>query len=381
MRARLPEATPQHVGLAYTRWAPLADNGKVRETARWLARLAETQISADYGHAFARWQRSFRAPGDRLWEMRLVSRLLVGHGNGSATDVGLTVHHTWGVPMVPGSALKGLVAHYLDTVYGPDELQAMPWEQPDGEQAQRALWQGTLWNHGRIRRGPGAFYRTLLGAPDAETDDDLRTHDLPAGAIAGQVQFHDGLYVPGSAASDHPFAVDVLTVHHKPYYDRRGTNWPNDHADPNPVAFLSVKPRIRLLFALSGPIEWTRLAERLLTEALQEWGVGGKTSSGYGRFTRVEQQEPRATAQGRSSRPRHRPGDRVRVERVEDPGGRGRVRFLADDGMLAQFVNENPPAVAVGEGVEVWIANVAPQSYTLTLRPPKDPRVQKPYRR
>src|SRR5690606_17987305 len=51
---------------------------------------------------------------------------------------------------------------------------------------------------------------------------------------------------------------------------------------PNPVAFLTVRPKCRFLLALSGPSEWTDLAGKLLADALASWGVGGKTSAGYG---------------------------------------------------------------------------------------------------
>jgi len=50
------------------------------------------------------------------------------------------------------------------------------------------------------------------------------------------------------------------------------------------VSFLTVKPGLKFLIALSGPKEWTDLALELLKKALILWGVGGKTSSGYGRF-------------------------------------------------------------------------------------------------
>jgi hypothetical protein len=56
---------------------------------------------------------------------------------------------------------------------------------------------------------------------------------------------------------------------------------------------------------------------------------------------------------------------------VEDPSGKGKVKFRADDGFPGHFAGEEPPVAAVGQNVEVWIANVSRQGYTLTLRPPK----------
>jgi len=94
--------------------------------------------------------------------------------------------------------------------------------------------------------------------------------------------FHDALYVPDSIADNKPFAADVLTVHQKSYYESLGRSAPNDYDILKPVAFLTVRPRCRLLLALSGPREWTELAGQLLKAALEAWGVGSKTSAGYG---------------------------------------------------------------------------------------------------
>jgi len=287
MRQILPnKQVPEHFGLAYEVWAPVGKDGKVpdSERAEWLRQIADMAIAADYARSYARWKASFSAPGDRTFELKLVSRLLIGHGNTSATDVGLTVHHTWGVPVIPGSALKGLLAHYVSAVFGPSDPHCWPWEQT-GEEQTRAEYQGVLWQGKRIKRGPGAVYRALFGAPDADEDDLFRKHGFDAGAVAGLVTFHDALYVPRNAQDDKPFALDVLTVHQKPYYDDLGQHWPNDYSSPNPVSFLTVRPGTHFLFALSGPADWTELAESLLVDALQEWGVGGKTSAGYGRLS------------------------------------------------------------------------------------------------
>ena len=108
-------------------------------------------------------------------------------------------------------------------------------------------------------------------------------------ASAGLVVFHDALYVPDSATGRMPFAVDVLTVHQKSYYGQdkerggiAGQRWPNDYDSPNPVGFISIRPGTRFLLALSGEGEWPALARDLLSEAISAWGVGGKTSAGYG---------------------------------------------------------------------------------------------------
>lgn len=282
MRSALPgRRLPDHPGLAYEVWAPFGADGKIpdAERSKWLDAVARLSATADYAKAYARWKASFTAPGDVLVEVEAVSRLLVGHGLGSATDVGLTLHRTWGVPLIPGSALKGLLAHWVDAVLGPDPNQPEP---------DRLPFAGVDWQGRRIRHGPGEVYRVLFGAPEADEETD----DRPKTAQRGLVVFHDALWVPNTPSST-PLAVDVLTVHQKRYYDAMGESWPVDWDDPNPVAFLSVRPGARFLLALSGPAEWTALAKELLLEALAGWGVGGKTTAGYGRLEALGRDEPR----------------------------------------------------------------------------------------
>jgi CRISPR-associated protein Cmr6 len=277
--------------------------------------------------------------------------------------------------VVPGSALKGLLAHYVDAVYGPADPACPPWEQPEDDRP-RANYQGSLWRGRRIQRGPGEIYRALFGAADAEEDARMHERGFDAGASAGLVMFHDALYVPDSVADNKPFAADVLTVHQKTYYETAGLRWPNDYDGPRPVAFLSVRPGVKMLLALSGPPDWTELAERLLLDALTKWGVGGKTSAGYGRLVTPDQAgspggSTSIQSPGARPGPRHKRGERITVTRVHDPTGKGKVRFRADDEFVGHFAGEEPPPVSIGEKVEVWIANVSPQGYTLTLRPPQ----------
>jgi len=289
IRDLVQSSIPNHVGLAYDRWAPIADDGKIPtdKQSAWFSSLETIEISEDYRYAFDRWTQGFIDHGDAYIEIELRSRLLVGHGNPSPTDVGLTVHHTWGVPVIPGSAIKGLLNHYVQIVFGPDHCDIHPFA-PDHPEPDRRDYQGVKWCGNQIKHGPGKIHRAFFGAPDAESDEAMR-RDYPAfaayiGASRGLVCFHDALFIPGSFSGNNPFAKDILTVHQKRYYGKPGRYWPNDYDDPNPVAFLTVRPKAKFFVAVTGPSAWAILALDLLAKALEEWGIGGKTSAGYGKF-------------------------------------------------------------------------------------------------
>ena len=157
--------------------------------------------------------------------------LAIGLGNASPYEVGLTLHHTYGVPYLPGTTLKGLTR------------------------------------------------RAALAQGMSETDEGFK---VPFGDTtnAGYVTFWDGWL---DAGSEKPLQLDTITVHHPNYYQSGGA-WPTDFDDPTPVAFLSVRPDVKFHIALSGPGEWRVLAARLLEYGLTHLGLGGKTNAGYGGF-------------------------------------------------------------------------------------------------
>lgn len=170
-------------------------------------------------------------------------RLVVGLGIESPLDTGLHLHHTYGVPIIPGTALKGLASHYAAQAL---ELQ------PN-------------------------VHKIIFG----DTED------------AGFVTFHDAWIATESL--DRPgegLLADIMTPHHSSYYggELKGGQRVNatDFDSPIPVKFLSVRGTFHFVLEcedLSDPgLKWLSLAAGVLKSALADWGVGGKTSSGYGRL-------------------------------------------------------------------------------------------------
>lgn len=186
---------------------------------------------------------------------KLQSRLLIGQGRAAATETSLTFHPVWGVPVIPGSALKGLARAALIDQLPPQELDS------------------------------------LLGANDQ----------------AGRITFYDAVPAKGQFT----LALDGQTPHHGAYYggdaaDERTARTarstaPTDADSPVPFSFLTViktdfmvhlgardesgrahdkkDPEARIENAAALEKVWTALMT-----ALADLGIGGKTSAGYGRF-------------------------------------------------------------------------------------------------
>lgn len=172
---------------------------------------------------------------------RVLGRLAINLGAESLIETSIALHRTYGVPYIPGSALKGLAAHYA-----------------------RNHLEGNDWEKG----GPADV--ALFGAPTQ----------------AGCVIFFDALLVPNGKSIG--LKPDVITVHHADYY-RGEESPPADWDSPTPIPFLSIadefgQPAPEFLVALSGPQKWVTAAFSILDLALKNEGVGAKTTLGYGRM-------------------------------------------------------------------------------------------------
>lgn len=235
-RSTLLNKGSTHAGL----WADkfLSSTSTEDTTARstLVGEVAGIQESPLYREFFQRWQASLGACGAVCRKARVQGRMIVGLGGESVWENTIRLHRAYGVPYIPGSALKGLAAHYA-----------------------RNRLQDDRW------RKDGAAYETLFGNTGA----------------AGYVTFFDALYVPGSAPGGRPLRPDVIAVHHPGYYRGEGKP-PADWDSPIPVSFLSATGAY--LLALAGPDDWVAAAYQILALALEEEGIGAKTSSGYGRM-------------------------------------------------------------------------------------------------
>jgi CRISPR-associated protein Cmr6 len=236
--------------------ADLADQPRRQEYQNVLIEKACKWKGEDlYRLAFQQYRARLEQLGARTAEVRTLDRVIVGLGADNPLETSITLNRLYGVPLIPGSALKGLARSYLRNQVRThlDQAEGPSWEECD---------------------------RVLFG----DTSE------------CGKVVFFDAWWVPDG---EPPLSKDVITVHHPGYYNPPGGKRlpPTDFDDPNPVSFVSA--RGSFLVAVKGPDEgWTGFALKLLLQALEDYGVGAKTSSGYGRLIAAEGQGPGASGAG-----------------------------------------------------------------------------------
>jgi CRISPR-associated protein Cmr6 len=225
----------------------VAGLGEKAAAARHLESALEAlRVAEEYPDFFQRFTAALARlpPRTLLADASASGRLVAGLGADSVLETSIALHRTWGVPYLPGSALKGLAARAARQRLDP------PWE-PSSEP-----------------------YQILFGELES----------------AGHVTFHDALWCPfekktGAPKTALPLDLDVMTVHHAAYYAGEQVP-PTDWDDPNPVPFLTTRDTFRL--ALTGPPGWVELAFKILQGALEQDGLGAKTAAGYGRMRVAE---------------------------------------------------------------------------------------------
>lgn len=214
-----------------------SDAGKGRTEKQELIKRITTLNASDlYRAAFRRWKAA-TANGMRFtcFEAGLIGRLYIGVTRESALETSLTVHHAYGMPLIPGSALKGLA---------------------------RSIARERLTDH------PDAL--TWLFGADTKAD-------ATEMAEAGSIIFHDAWWVPNGK----PFVEEVVTPHHRDYYNL-GSAAATDFDSPVPAPQIAAQGSF--LFVLEGEPAWCEIARALLQSGLESSGIGGKRSSGYGYF-------------------------------------------------------------------------------------------------
>jgi len=189
-------------------------------------------------------------------------RLSVGLGESSVLETSIALHHTYGVPYIPGSALKGIASHFAARYLG--------------KMGNEEEWRQEIKDGKTLR---GAYQKLIFG----DTEE------------SGLVIFFDAHPVPERWC----LKKDVITVHHPDYY-QTGEKPPADWDSPNPIPFLTAHGTFTFLLGLA-PVSvddlepgesLLKLAAELLKRALEEEGVGAKTSLGYGTFKFLENFKP-----------------------------------------------------------------------------------------
>lgn len=236
---------PQNPGLLFDRLAP--DWGRqatLKKDGLDAVRMAAERVDVNLLQSiYARWQAAARWAHAEPFTLQTDWRFVAGLGRKGPLEAGFSFSR-YGVPILPGSSVKGIARAYAYLVEGLDA------DSPD-------------------------FVAIFGRAPEGEKEDMAQT---------GRAIYFDAIPVRAPKLE-----LDVMNPHYPDYYQHKKP--PTAWQSPIPVYFLTVAPGTEFSFAVGWRGELDETGSRLLALArqwleggLKELGAGAKTTAGYGYF-------------------------------------------------------------------------------------------------
>jgi CRISPR-associated protein Cmr6 len=234
-----------NAGLLYDRFLP-TQNKDPNERLAFLKEICQihTHTLPLYKKVFERHNQKCAHNNTLSKRFKASNRLLLGLGTPSTIEVGIHLDHLYGTPIIPGTALKGLASHYAHSVWGEVD--------PD-------------WKE------DGQYHQIIFGDKTS----------------AGHLIFHDARITPETL--EYSLKLEVITPHHSDFYSGK-TERPTDFDSPVPIPFIAFTGEFDIAVSCNSEQqgnEWQHLTMALIAESLKNWGVGAKTSSGYGRMENI----------------------------------------------------------------------------------------------
>ena len=195
-------------------------------------------------------------------------KLAVGLGNESVHETSITLHHIYGVPYIPGSALKGVVrSHIILEIFAKKGSREIDLENAE--------------SHALNDQG----FCDIFGCPK---------NSVYKQSMKGKVNFFDAFPL-----SNPKIQSDIMNPHFGDYYSNNShTEPPADYYNPVPIFFPIVEQGTKFQFTVGikesnnnlikeGEFQGKKplsVAKEWIKKALNEHGIGAKTSVGYGYF-------------------------------------------------------------------------------------------------
>ncbi len=247
----------------------------------------------------------------KIGDLRPEWRLVIGLGSESVYETGLTLHHIYGFPYIPGSAIKGVTRHHVVTsflaeLFQKDDLGVLDktidvaeldnlkkeYRSANAETVKKELRSALT-----VTRSDGdnaknskpvvptdeLVEKLLEGWDELETVRDIFGNQANKGKV---------IFLDAYPTKPPTIKADIVNPHFPDYYREMGRKPPVDSMNPIPVNFLAVEDT-PFRFAIMARLENRALLEKpfggktissWVRAAIIEHGIGAKTSVGYGYF-------------------------------------------------------------------------------------------------
>ena len=194
---------------------------------------------------------------------QLEGRLAINLADSLIQNAGICLDRLFGLPFIPGSAIKGVCRHAAL-----EELKSA------GMDAQKNLF---------------GVFRAVFGTADNDfTNGELRPFQH---LLASRAENQKGAiaFLPAYPVNEAQVVIDLTNVHYPEYYRTgRTEDLSKERPQPNPFPAVETGAQFAFCLVLNGIADDPTLLEaatRWLEAALTVHGLGAKTASGYGWFS------------------------------------------------------------------------------------------------
>ena len=250
----------------------------------------------------------------KSYKMKNDYRIVIGLGGAHVLETNMLLHHIYGIPYIPGSALKGLakaaaVENIREYINSNDLTESI---KQKNESLLKKLFKKRMEKEKiSINDIENHIIITKLVSHILESEDSLKCKE---GNVLKDIETYKKIFGTQKSKGRAIFfdaypigninmKLDVMTPHFPDYYgemeSKTPKTYPTDYQSPNPIVFLVLSNQefkfnigIKLYdedYDSNGApiVDNNKLLENtteLLKYGLSELGIGAKTSIGYGYF-------------------------------------------------------------------------------------------------
>lgn len=219
----------------------------------------------------------------KKYQLTTSNRLVVGLGSTSVLESSIKLHHIYGVPYIPSSAIKGVLRAYKI------------WELSDWNlELFKAFEFAISLVYEKCKSPDTEFSKKLNEINSKELNSEQRVLiEKKDEIIKKKNELFNFLSIFGSQSVKGSlivfdafpeifkgFDIDIMNPHYPEYY--QGNEPPADWQNPTPIKFLAIPKGTQFNFYFLNPYKHL---ETDLRNALSVVGIGAKTSLGYGVFS------------------------------------------------------------------------------------------------
>lgn len=238
-------------------------------------------------------------PDIKIFSGSTQSRLAIGLGNETILENSLTLHSIWGIPYIPGSALKGVTRNYYinkillkDLKESADIIDNLIFAYSEvlknkSDETKLKKLTKIKQNKKEIFANESTIQKIKTGWFDLEKAYKI----FGASDNEGAIIFYDAY------PEEYPkLKSDIMNPHFGDYYsDKNAIIAPGDWLSNNPIKFITVDKNEKFIFVLGkrknskiSDVDFTEIYN-IVKEALEFSGIGAKTSVNYGYFHKFDE--------------------------------------------------------------------------------------------